>query len=59
MGYSYRQDARRTMNKIEAHIKAENAKIGETSWSIKGKKYFFETTRRDQSDGGIRGTIWR
>ncbi len=62
MGWSYRSDAGRTMDAIEAACKQTREPHGETcsnTFFVGGKRYFYETSRRDQVDGGIAGTIYR
>lgn len=29
------------------------------SWNVNGVSYFFEETRKDQENGGVKGQVWR
>jgi len=59
MGFSYTYEAGRTMGGIERACAASRPD-GETSSNVfftNGRRYFYEITRRDQDDGGLRGEI--
>ena len=56
MGYCYTHKAGRVLERFAA----EHCTDGSSNvYSHRGGRYFFEVTRRDQPDGGIRGTIHR
>lgn len=54
MGYSFNAVAGRAIDAIEAEFgRSEVSNV----LMIRGKQFFFEETRKDQSDGGIRGDV--
>lgn len=62
MGWSCRTDAARTMQTIENACRRQQSELGNPSSNvfISGEAtYFYEISRRDQTDGGISGAIWQ
>lgn len=61
MGYGYTTDAGRVLDRIDAQVRKEAEARGEKPSNVyqdaKGNRYFYEVARKDQPDGGIRGSI--
>jgi hypothetical protein len=61
MGWSYSQAAGRTLDAIEAACKASREGTGETAANVffaRGRRYFYQVSRREMNDGGISGTVY-
>ena len=57
MGWSCRREAGNVLNAwMNACLKQTNS---QNTFEDKGKKYFFETSRTEHSDGAITGCIWK
>lgn len=61
MGFGYTNDAGRVLDAIDAQVRKESDARGERSSNVyqdaRGNRYFYEVARKDQPDGGIRGTV--
>lgn len=55
MGYSTSNESGNTLDLLENLCRTQN-KSG-NKWNYKGKQYFFEIDRKDQPDGGIKGSV--
>lgn len=55
MGYSKSREAGRTLDLLDTLCRQQNK--SSNTWEYKGKKYFYDITRKDQPDGGVRGTV--
>lgn len=58
MGWSCSSVAADTLAVIERACKATHNEPSQCAFVINNKRYFYETSRRDQQDGGIAGTIY-
>jgi hypothetical protein len=61
MGWGYRQTAGRTLDAIEAACEASRGGTGETASNVffaRGRRYFYQVTRRGLPDGGISGAVY-
>jgi hypothetical protein len=57
MGYCYNNEAGRVMDRIDKAIRAQGGESSNVYHDGKGTRYFYEVARKDQPDGGLRGTI--
>lgn len=58
MGFAYSNAAGRVIDAIDREIQAQNPNGCSNEWrDAKGARYFYEIARKDQPDGGLRGTI--
>lgn len=55
MGYCTSNASGNTLDLLENLCRKQN-KSG-NKWDYKGKQYFFEIDRKDQPDGGIKGSV--
>ena len=61
MGFSMNAISGEVLDALMALLPKQVSEGKEMSnaWLHKGKFYFYETTRRDQEDGGICGSVWK
>lgn len=59
MGYSYRNDACRTLDRITDFLQKSGDDGKGNVFFVNGEKYFWEEFRKDQPDGGIKGEVWK
>lgn len=56
MGFGFTQQAGDMMDRIDAYARKH---YNDNVWRYRGHDYFLEVARKDQEDGGIRGSVFR